>query len=151
MKLVQGERVIFNRLNRGVSRKLALKIAVVCMALLIVLSGVLEYQIVNFQSQLSRDKSAIDSSNTKVAAMNSTITNLNSQLSLDPNRIVDGFSIVQITDTQYLSDTHPDLFSGLTSWIADKASALNLTMVVHTGDIVQVPALLRIGKTQATP
>ncbi|MGA2384995.1 MAG: metallophosphoesterase [Candidatus Bathyarchaeia archaeon] len=108
------------------------------MALLIILSGFFEYQIVNLQSQLSRDQSTINSLNTKEAAMNSTITNLDNQLSLDPDRIVDGFSIVQITDTQFLSDSLPGLYSGLTSWIANKASALNLTIVVHTGDIVQV-------------
>ena len=61
------------------------------------------------------------------------------QLSLDPYRIVDGFSIIQITDTQFLSDLYPNLYDGLTSWIADKADPLNLTMVVHTGDIVQNP------------
>ncbi len=32
------------------------------------------------------------------------------QVSLDPNRIVDGFSIVQITDTQFLSDLYPTLY-----------------------------------------
>ncbi len=70
--------------------------------------------------------------------MNSTIANMNGQLSLDPNRLDDGFSIIQITDTQFLSDSHPTLYYGLTQWIAEKANPLNLTMVVHTGDIVQV-------------
>ncbi len=70
--------------------------------------------------------------------MNSTMLNMEGQLSLDPNRIINGFSIVQITDTQFLSDLYPKLYDGLTSWIVDKANPLNLTMVVHTGDIVQV-------------
>jgi uncharacterized coiled-coil protein SlyX len=124
--------------KKVVSRKVALSIAVLSIALLIILGGMLEYQIVNLQSQLSSDKSTINSLNKTIAHLNTTVTNLESQLSLDPNRIVNGFSIIQITDTQYLSDSHPDLFNGLTSWIANKANALNLTMVVHTGDIVQV-------------
>ena len=37
-----------------------------------------------------------------------------------------------------MSDSAPDLFNGLTSWIVNNSHALNLTMVIHTGDIVQV-------------
>ena len=37
-----------------------------------------------------------------------------------------------------MSDSAPDLFNGLTSWIVDNSRALNVTMVIHTGDIVQV-------------
>jgi len=49
-----------------------------------------------------------------------------------------GFSIIQITDTQFLSDSNSSLYDGLTGWIANSANDLNLKMVVHTGDIVQL-------------
>ena len=107
--------------KKVVSRKVVVGISVLSIVLLVVLCGILEYQIVNLQSQLSSDKSTINS-------LNTTISNLERA----------GFSVIQISDTQYLSDSQPDLYDGLTSWIADKANALNLTMVVHTGDIVQV-------------
>ena len=54
-----------------------------------------------------------------------------SQASLD-----DQFSIIQITDTQYLSQSFPKLFDNLTTWIANNSNLYNLKMVVHTGDIV---------------
>jgi hypothetical protein len=129
--------------EKVVSRKYALGIGVLCIVLVAAVSGVLQEQNVNLQNQLSSDKSTINSLNSTLAQMNSTITNLEGQISLDPNRIVDGFSIIQITDTQFLSDSHPALYDGLTSWIADKANPLNLTMVVHTGDIVQDPSSTR--------
>ncbi|MGA2680514.1 MAG: metallophosphoesterase [Candidatus Bathyarchaeia archaeon] len=125
--------------EKVVSRKYALAFGVLCVVLMVIVGGVLQLQIANLQSQLSSDKSATNSMKSTIAKMNATITNLEGQLSLDPNRIINGFSIIQITDTQYLSDTHSTLYDGLTSWIAEKANALNLTMVVHTGDIVQVP------------
>ena len=76
--------------------------------------------------------------------MNTTITNLENQVpwlkeTAALERGINGFSVVQITDTQHLSEDSPDLFNGLTSWIADNSQPLNLTMVIHTGDIVQVP------------
>ena len=47
-----------------------------------------------------------------------------------------GFSIVQITDTQYLSSTYPALYTNLTNWIVANAADYNIRMVIHTGDIV---------------
>jgi 3',5'-cyclic AMP phosphodiesterase CpdA len=51
------------------------------------------------------------------------------------------FSIMQITDTQYLThtDLHPHLFNDLTTWIAQNYANYNGQMVVHTGDIVNEP------------
>jgi hypothetical protein len=45
------------------------------------------------------------------------------------------FSIMQITDTQFLSSTYPYLYTELTTWIANNAANYNLKMVIHTGDI----------------
>jgi hypothetical protein len=88
----------------------------------------------SLQNQLRSDKSEINSTNTEMA-------NLQDQISLLNNV---GFCIIQITDTQfltdprYLGDSVPNLFNGLTSWIVDSSRAFNVVMVVHTGDIVQV-------------
>ncbi len=46
------------------------------------------------------------------------------------------FSIIQITDTQHLADMYPQLFDNLTKWIAANAANYNVSMVIHTGDIV---------------
>ncbi len=78
--------------------------------------------------------SQIVSESAEINSLNNTITSLENQLALSNNI---GFSVVQITDTQYLSDSAPALFNGLTSWIVNNNGALNLTMVIHTGDIVQ--------------
>jgi hypothetical protein len=47
------------------------------------------------------------------------------------------FSIIWITDTQYLSESHPTYYESLCSWIVDNADSYNVKMVIHTGDIVE--------------
>ena len=46
------------------------------------------------------------------------------------------FSIIQISDTQFLSESDPTAYDNLCQWIANQSSAFNLQMVIHTGDIV---------------
>jgi hypothetical protein len=46
------------------------------------------------------------------------------------------FSIMQISDTQFLAKSYPSLFTETTTWIKNNAAAFNLKMVIHTGDIV---------------
>jgi hypothetical protein len=48
----------------------------------------------------------------------------------------DTFSIMQISDTQFLAGSFPQLFNDTTSWIVNNTAAYNLKMVIHTGDIV---------------
>jgi hypothetical protein len=48
------------------------------------------------------------------------------------------FSIFWITDTQFLSESNPDLFKKMTKWIVDNWGPYNGKMVIHTGDIVQI-------------
>jgi predicted MPP superfamily phosphohydrolase len=48
----------------------------------------------------------------------------------------DSFSIMQISDTQFLSVSFPQLFKDTTSWIVNNSANYNLKMVIHTGDIV---------------
>lgn len=53
------------------------------------------------------------------------------------------FTIFWITDTQYLSEKNPLLFSQMTGWIAKNWSLFNGKMVIHTGDIVETGSELR--------
>jgi hypothetical protein len=46
------------------------------------------------------------------------------------------FSIMQISDTQFLAKSFPQLFYDTTNWIVNHANEYNLKMVIHTGDIV---------------
>jgi pimeloyl-ACP methyl ester carboxylesterase/predicted MPP superfamily phosphohydrolase len=54
------------------------------------------------------------------------------QAAVDPN----SFSIMQISDTQFLSASFPQLFKDTTNWIGNNAGSYNLKMVIHTGDLV---------------
>ena len=46
------------------------------------------------------------------------------------------FSIIQISDTQFLSSWRPTYWSNLTAWILAYSQSNPLAMVIHTGDIV---------------
>lgn len=48
----------------------------------------------------------------------------------------DSFSVIWVTDTQYLSARLPDSFDKVCSWITNNSVPLNLKAVIHTGDIV---------------
>lgn len=48
----------------------------------------------------------------------------------------DKFSIIWITDTQYLTESYPRYFESLCRWIVENKETYNVKMVVHTGDIV---------------
>ncbi len=52
------------------------------------------------------------------------------------------FSIVWITDTQYLSESYPTYFNNLCQWIVNNKDAYNVQMVIHTGDIINDDANL---------
>lgn len=52
------------------------------------------------------------------------------------------FSIVWITDTQYMSERFPENFDSLCNWIVDYSEVLNIKAVIHTGDMVQHPESL---------
>ncbi len=84
------------------------------------------------EKQISTDKSTVSSLETQISNLESTMANWDAP-------VTDGFSLIQITDTQYLSDANPALFNSLTSWIVNNANALNVSMVIHTGDLVQNP------------
>ena len=43
---------------------------------------------------------------------------------------------MQISDTQFLCKSFPQLFKDTTNWIANHATEYNVRMVIHTGDIV---------------
>ena len=47
------------------------------------------------------------------------------------------FSVIWITDTQYLSESRPTYYDSLCRWIANNAEKYKVKMVIHTGDIVE--------------
>jgi hypothetical protein len=47
------------------------------------------------------------------------------------------FSIIWITDTQYLSASYPTYYDNLCQWIVNNKETYNIQMVIHTGDIVE--------------
>ena len=49
----------------------------------------------------------------------------------------DKFSLIWITDTQYLSESYPRYYDSLCRWIIENKDAYNVKMVIHTGDIVE--------------
>ena len=60
-------------------------------------------------------------------------------LPTDTSNAADGnFSVIWITDTQYLSESYPSYFSALCRWIVNNAATYNVKMVIHTGDLVNV-------------
>jgi hypothetical protein len=46
------------------------------------------------------------------------------------------FSLVWMTDTQYLSQTYPTYFDSACQWIVDNKDIYGVRLVIHTGDIV---------------
>lgn len=47
------------------------------------------------------------------------------------------FSVIWITDTQYLSEKFPWNFDTVCKWIVDHEELLNVKAVIHTGDMVE--------------
>ncbi|MFZ2963095.1 MAG: lamin tail domain-containing protein [Rhodoglobus sp.] len=47
------------------------------------------------------------------------------------------FSVAHITDTQYLSESYPEVYAQLVSWIADNAEPRKIAFAAHTGDLIQ--------------
>lgn len=47
------------------------------------------------------------------------------------------FAITHVTDTQYLSESYPEVYAQLASWIADNADSRKIAFATHTGDLIQ--------------
>ncbi|MDO7883295.1 lamin tail domain-containing protein [Salinibacterium soli] len=47
------------------------------------------------------------------------------------------FAITHITDTQYLTESYPEVYAQLASWVADNAESREIAFAVHTGDLIQ--------------
>ncbi len=47
------------------------------------------------------------------------------------------FAISHVTDTQYLTESYPEVYAQELSWIAANAEARRIAFATHTGDIVQ--------------
>lgn len=46
-------------------------------------------------------------------------------------------AITHITDTQYLSESYPEVYAQLASWVVDNAGDRKISFATHTGDLVQ--------------
>ena len=46
-------------------------------------------------------------------------------------------AITHITDTQYLTESYPEVYAQLASWIADNAADRKIAFATHTGDLIQ--------------
>lgn len=46
------------------------------------------------------------------------------------------YSFAWISDTQYYSESYPEIFDTMTTWLADKRQELGIEYVFHTGDLV---------------
>lgn len=46
-------------------------------------------------------------------------------------------AIAHITDTQYLTESYPDVYARMVSWIAANADARKIAFATHTGDVVE--------------
>ena len=46
-------------------------------------------------------------------------------------------AVSHITDTQYLSESYPEVYAELVSWIADNAEPRKIAFATHTGDLIQ--------------
>jgi len=47
------------------------------------------------------------------------------------------FAITHITDTQYLSESYPEVYAQLVSWVADNSGERKIAFAQHTGDLIQ--------------
>lgn len=47
------------------------------------------------------------------------------------------FAVSHITDTQYLTESYPEVYATLVSWIAANAEGRKIEFATHTGDLVQ--------------
>jgi hypothetical protein len=46
-------------------------------------------------------------------------------------------AIAHITDTQYLSESYPDVYARMVSWIAANAESRKIAFATHTGDMIE--------------
>ncbi|MCW4034816.1 MAG: metallophosphoesterase [Candidatus Bathyarchaeota archaeon] len=51
---------------------------------------------------------------------------------------LDDFTVVVLPDTQYYSESYPEIFESQIQWILDNKEALNIVFVSHLGDVVNV-------------
>jgi hypothetical protein len=77
-----------------------------------------------------------DGASLTLTAKAATSEALSSPATADSSVSGGNFSVIWITDTQYLAQNHPTYFTSLCQWIVNHASTYNVKMVVHTGDLV---------------
>lgn len=53
-----------------------------------------------------------------------------------PDAFEEAITLAWMSDTQYYSETYPEIFSRMTSWLTNESDTLRLRYVLHTGDVV---------------
>jgi hypothetical protein len=51
--------------------------------------------------------------------------------------LAEPFTVVALPDTQFYSESYPEIFEAQTQWIVDNRAARNIVFVTHLGDLVQ--------------
>ncbi|MCW4006413.1 MAG: metallophosphoesterase [Candidatus Bathyarchaeota archaeon] len=64
-------------------------------------------------------------------------TPLDAALDAQVTQTEGNFSVIWITDTQYLTEKYPTYYDSLCRWIVKNQEKYNAKMVIHTGDLVQ--------------
>jgi predicted phosphodiesterase len=72
---------------------------------------------------------------TSLIAIPSFIVAITSQTA-SANPSSENFTIVVLPDTQYYSQSYPEIFENQTEWIVQNENVLNIVFVAHLGDIV---------------
>lgn len=47
------------------------------------------------------------------------------------------FAVSHITDTQYLTESYPEVYAAINSWIASNQAGRKIAFATHTGDVIQ--------------
>jgi len=55
---------------------------------------------------------------------------------------LENFTIVVLPDTQYYSESYPEVFDNQTQWIVDNIESMNIVFVSHLGDLVDDPDVI---------
>jgi hypothetical protein len=74
---------------------------------------------------------------TSLIAIPSFIAALTSFQPASANSTQENFTIIALPDTQYYSQSYPEVFENQTNWIVQNENKLNIVFVAHLGDLVE--------------
>ena len=68
---------------------------------------------------------------------------------LKPEFAEGDYTMIALPDTQFLSQTYPDIYKALTQWIAENKDKYNIAAVMHMGDMVNTTTDKQFANCQA--